>query len=401
MTSVAVEPVSGLRAAEENWLVPLHAKRGITLVRGRAAWLWDSEGRRYLDLMSNYGVNVLGHGHPRVNAAVRRQVGLLWNCHQSFYVEARGMFLRTLTGLLPRTLRRVSFGNSGAEAIEAALKFARVATGRTNVIATHRAYHGRTFGALAATGEARYRDPYAPMLAGLSHVAFDDVGALAAAVTPRTAAVILEPIQGEAGVRIPQPGYLAEVRALCTRAGALLILDEVQTAFRTGTLFAFQRSGIEPDILCLSKGIANGMPLGVTVVTEAVSERIPKSSHGSTFGGNPLVCAAATATLEVLGTEAFQRRVRETGTYFLQELSRLDHPLVREVRGEGLMLAMELKRPVTPVLKALQERGVLALPAGNLAIRFLPPLLLSRRQVDQGMEALRASLGAAQPDSSP
>jgi acetylornithine/LysW-gamma-L-lysine aminotransferase len=399
MTPVAVEELIGLRAAEDSWLIPLHAKRGISLARGRGVWLWDTDGRRYLDLMSNYGVNVLGHAHPRVNAALRRQLSLLWNCHQSFYVEARGTFLRTLIAQLPDSLRRVTFGNSGAEAVEAALKFARVATGRTDIIATHRAYHGRTFGALAATGEARYRDPYAPMLAGLSHVPFDDVPALEAALTARTAAVILEPIQGEAGVRIPRPEYLAEVRGLCAQVGALLILDEVQTAFRTGAMFAFQRSGIEPDILCLSKGIANGMPLGVTVVTEAVSERIPKSSHGSTFGGNPLVCAAAIATLEVLGTEAFQRGVRETGAYFLEQLRRLDHPLVREVRGEGLMLALELKRPVTPVLKALQERGVLALPAGNLAIRFLPPLVLTRRQVDKGMEALGAALNAGPTDS--
>lgn len=399
MTPVAVEELSGLKAVEDDWLIPLHAKRGISLARGRGVWLWDTDGRRYLDLMSNYGVNVLGHGHPRVNAAVRRQASLLWNCHQSFHVEARGTFLRTLIAQLPQSLRRVTFGNSGAEAIEAALKFARVATGRTDIVATQRAYHGRTFGALAATGEARYRDPYAPMLAGLSHVPFDDIAALKAALTTRTAAVILEPIQGEAGVRIPRPGYLADVRGLCTQAGALLILDEVQTAFRTGTMFAFQRSGIEPDILCLSKGIANGMPLGVTVVTEAVSERIPKSSHGSTFGGNPLVCAAASATLEVLGANAFQRGVRETGSYFLEQLRRLDDPLIREVRGQGLMLAMELKRPVTPVLRALQERGVLALPAGSLAIRFLPPLVVTRRQLAQGIDALRASLNAARAES--
>jgi acetylornithine/LysW-gamma-L-lysine aminotransferase len=381
--------------AEVQFLIPLHAKRGISLARGRGAYLWDTEGRRYLDLMSNYGVNILGHGHAGVNAALRRQAARLWNCHQSFYNEARGEFLTVLAALLPASLQRLTFGNSGAEAIEAALKFARVATGRTGVVATHRAYHGRTFGALAATAEAKYRDPYLPMLAGVSHVPFDDVPALEGALTAQTGAVIVEPIQGEAGVRIPQSQYLAQVRELCSQAGALLILDEVQTAFRTGSLFAFQPSGVEPDILCLSKGIANGLPMGVTVVTEAVSERIPKSSHGSTFGGNPLVCAAAAATLRAVAEDALQSRVRAQGTYFLERLRGLDHGAIREVRGRGLMLALELKRPVTPVLKALQQQGVLALPAGALAIRFLPPLVITRRQIDQAIAALEAALPAA------
>ncbi len=392
MSVSVTPPLTDVIAVEDRHLAPLHAKRGISLVRGRGVYLWDAEGKRYLDLMSNYGVNILGHNHPRVNAALRRQASRLWNCHQSFYTDARAAFLRALAAMLPPSLQRVTFGNSGAEAIEAALKFARVASGRTQIIATHRAYHGRTFGALAATGEAKYRDPYAPMLAGISHVAFDDLSALEAALTAQTAAVILEPIQGEAGVRIPGPDYLRQVRRLCTQSGALLILDEVQTAFRTGGIFAFLGAGIEPDILCLSKGIANGLPLGVTIVTEAISERIPKSSHGSTFGGNPLVCAAGAATLAVLADEALHARVRQVGSHFLGELRRLHHPLIREVRGQGLMLAIELKRPVTPVLKALQEGGVLALPAGNLAIRFLPPVVITRSQVNRAVSALTEAL---------
>jgi len=384
-----------LEEAEDQLLVPLHAKRGITLVRGRGVHLWDAAGRRYLDLMSNYGVNILGHRHPRVDAALRSQAAQLWNCHQSFYTPARGQFLAALKALLPAPLRRVTFGNSGAEAVEAALKYARVATGHSQVIATHRAYHGRTFGALAATGEAKYRDPYRPMLEGVSHVPFDDLPALESALTAQTAAVILEPIQGEAGVRIPAAGYLAGVRELCSQAGALLILDEVQTAFRTGSVFAFSQAGIQPDLLCLSKGIANGLPLGVTVVTDAVSERVPRSSHGSTFGGSPIICAAGTATLEVLRDDALHARVRDLGGYFLRRLRELHHPVVREARGQGLMLALELKRPVTPVLKALQDAGVLALPAGSLAIRFLPAVVITRREVDRALRVLEAALGAA------
>jgi acetylornithine/LysW-gamma-L-lysine aminotransferase len=258
--------------------IPLHADRGISLVRGEGCYLWDQQGRRYLDLMTNYGVNLLGHAHPRVNAAIDAQLAQLTNAHQSFGNPARDDFLKTLSALLPAGLTRISFGNSGAEAVEAALKYARVATGRTGIIAAHRAYHGRTYGALAATSDAKYRDPFAPMLEGVRHVPFDDLEAMTQAMDGTTAAVIIEPIQGEGGVRVPRDGYLRAIRERCDAHGILLICDEIQTGFRTGSLFAFTREGIVPDILCLSKSIANGLPLGVTVTTEAVSARaMPKS----------------------------------------------------------------------------------------------------------------------------
>lgn len=374
--------------------LPLHADRGISLARGAGVHLWDTDGRRYLDLMSNYGVNILGHAHPDVNQAIMAQIQLLTNCHQSFDTPARLEFLSALNAFLPPSLTRISFGNSGAEAIEAALKYARVATGRTNVIAMHRGYHGRTFGALAATADPKYRDPFRPMLEGVQHIPFDDLAPLDAAIDELTAAVVLEPIQGEAGVRIPSGRFLAGVRERCDAYRALLILDEIQTAFRTGAPFVFQERGIIPDILCLSKGIANGLPLGVTITTEAVGERIPRGSHGSTFGGNPLVCAAGAATLRLLDDPGLYARVREVGAYFLAQLRALTLPEVREARGRGLMLALELKRPVTPVIKALQERGVLTLPAGATVIRFLPALLLEREHVDEALQALAASITA-------
>lgn len=369
----------------------LHADRGIGLVRGDGCDLWDTDGRRYLDLMTNYGVNILGHRHPAVNAAVVGQLGLLTNAHQSFDTPARQDFLDALAALLPSSLSRVSFANSGAEAVEAALKYARVATGRTTVIAMHRAYHGRTFGALAATAEARYRDPFNPMLAGFRHVPFDDLDALEAAVDDTVAAVIVEPIQGEAGVRLPAEGYLAGVRQRCDARGTLLILDEIQTAFRTGAPFAFSRAGVVPDILCLSKGIANGLPMGVTVTTEAVSERVPKGSHGSTFAGNPLVCAAGAATLRVLADPDLHARVQRLGDAFLSRLQDLRRPGIREVRGRGLMLALELKRPSTPLIRALQDRGVLTLPAGATGIRFLPSVLIDEAQLDKALDGLAAA----------
>ena len=375
--------------------IPLHAARGLTLVRGEGAYLWDDRNRRYLDVMTNYGVNLLGHSHPQVTAAITAQASTLLNAHQSFETPAREEFLEALGALLPPQLSRISFGNSGAEAVEAALKYARVATGRTGIIATHRAYHGRTFGALAATADAKYRDPFAPMLEGVRHVPFDDLDAMDQAFDDSIGAVIVEPIQGEGGVRVPADGYLQGIRKRCDARGILLIADEIQTGFRTGSAFAFSRDGIVPDILCLSKSIANGLPLGATVTTASVSDRVPKGSHGSTFAGNPLVCAAGAATLTVLANGEVHRHAAEAGQRFVEKVRGLGLAQVREVRGRGLMLAIELKKPATPVIKAMQERGVLALPGGGTVVRFLPSILIEDAQLDEGIEALAAAVRQA------
>ena len=375
--------------------IPLHASRGLTLVRGEGSYLWDDHGRRYLDLMTNYGVNLLGHAHPLVTDAIKLQASQLTNAHQSFDTPARQDFLVALGALLPPPLSRISFGNSGAEAIEAALKFARVATGRIGIIATHRAYHGRTFGALSATADAKYRDPFQPMLEGVRHIPFDDLDALDKVLDDSVAAVIVEPIQGEGGVRVPADGYLRGIRDRCDARGILLICDEIQTGFRTGSPFAFTREDIVPDILCLSKSIANGLPIGVTVTTEAVSERVPKGSHGSTFAGNPLVCAAGAVTLRVLADETLHARAAQSGTRFQERIRDLGLPQIREVRGRGVMQAVELKKPATPVIKAMQEAGVLVLPAGGTVIRFLPSILIQDAQIDQGIAALAEALREA------
>jgi acetylornithine/LysW-gamma-L-lysine aminotransferase len=345
--------------------------------------------------MTNYGVNLLGHAHAAVTDAIKLQASQLTNAHQSFDTPARQDFLETLGALLPPPLSRISFGNSGAEAIEAALKFARVATGRIGIVATHRAYHGRTFGALSATADAKYRDPFAPMLEGVRHIPFDDLEALDKVLDDSVAAVIVEPIQGEGGVRVPADGYLRGIRERCDARGILLICDEIQTGFRTGSPFAFTREDIVPDILCLSKSIANGLPLGVTITTEAVSDRVPKGSHGSTFAGNPLVCAAGTATLRVLADETLHARAAETGIRFQQRVRGLRLPQIREVRGRGVMQAVELKKPATPVIKAMQEAGVLVLPAGGTVIRFLPSILILDDQLDEGIAALAEALRSA------
>jgi acetylornithine/LysW-gamma-L-lysine aminotransferase len=385
----------GMKVETRLQPIPLHADRGISLARGEGCYLWDDRGRRYLDLMTNYGVNLLGHAHPKVTAAIERQASLLTNAHQSFDTPARQEFIDTLAGFLPPALSRMSFANSGAEAVEAAMKYTRVATGRTGIIATHRAYHGRTFGALSATSDSKYRDPFMPMLEGVRHVPFDNLPAMAEAMDASTAAVIIEPIQGEGGIRLPADGYLKGIRDLCTEHDALLIIDEIQTGFRTGAPLAFTREGVEPDILCLSKSIANGLPIGVTIVTEAVSERVPKGSHGGTFSGNPLVCAAAVATLGVLADDQLHAQATTKGMRFQQRVRELGLGPIREVRGRGLMLAVELKKPATPVIRAMQERGVLVLPGGGTVIRFLPSILIEDAQLDEGIDALAAAVRQA------
>lgn len=380
-------------AIEDRYELPLYRKRDIGLVRGEGVYLFDDTGKRYLDMMSNYGVAILGHAHPAVTAAITNQAGTLISAHQSFYNDARGRFIEALEALLPDGLRQMSFANSGAEAVEAALKYARAATGRHRVISTKRGYHGRTMGALSVTGEQKHRSAFEPLLAGCDQVPFGDLEATRGCVGD-AAAIILEPIQGESGVRAAAPEYLRGLRALADETGALLIFDEVQTAFRTGRIWGFEHSGALPDIMTLSKPLANGLPIGVTVVSDRVAEAVPPGSHGSTFGGNPLVCAAGEAVLAIAGQPEFNRHVAEVGTYFLERLHSIEHPLIREVRGVGLMIAVELKRNASSVLRAMQENGVLAIPAGSTSVRFLPPLIVEREHVDEAAAIFETALGS-------
>jgi len=389
---------------DESLQPPLYAKRGIALVRGEGVWLYDSDGQRYLDLMSNYGVNILGHAHPRVTAAIVGQAGKLLSCHQSFASDVRAAFLEKLLSVAPHGLSRAFLSNSGAEAVEAALKFAWAVTGRRKLVAARRGYHGRTLGALAATAEPKYRQPFLAVLPEVVHVPYGDSAALEAAVDTETAAVILEPVQGEAGIYPADPAYLVAARRITRERGVLLVFDEVQTAFRTGSWFACQHAGVSPDLLCVAKGLANGVPIGATLMTEDVALALPTGVHGSTFGGNPLACAAGLATLETLEDDGLVQSAGPLGAYFRERVEGLRHPLVRDVRGIGLMLGVELKTRATPVLRALQERGVLALPAGTTVVRILPPLILTREDIDlavarllEALEAVRASGERGQP----
>ncbi len=364
-------------------------KRDICLVRGEGAVVEDDRGRHYIDCAAGIGVANVGHANPRVAAAIAAQAQRLITCPELFHNDVRATYLERLTAALPQGLDRVFLCNSGAEAVEAAIKAARLTTGRTEIVATMRGFHGRTLGALSATWEKHYREPFAPLVPGYRHVRYNDAEALAEVVTDQTAAVILEVVQGEGGVRPADPDYIRFAAQLCRDRGALLVLDEIQTGFgRTGRLWACEHAGVTPDILCLAKGIAGGVPMGAACFGPRV-QSFPSGTHGSTNGGNPLACAAAIATLQEIQDRELPQRAAVLGARLLGRLREIaaNAQVVREVRGLGLMIGVELRERVQPYLEALAERGVLALTAGTTVIRLLPPLVIEEAQIDRVADA--------------
>ncbi len=368
---------------ENQFTSGLYTKRPIAIVRGDGAHLWDSDENEYIDCVGGQGAGNLGHANPAVAAAITEQAKTLISCPEMFYNDRRAELAQKLISLAPKSIQRVYMCNSGTEAVEACLKFARVATGRKEIIATMRGFHGRTIGALSATWEKKYREPYEPLWPGFKHVTYNDLAALDAAVTDATAAVIVEVVQGEGGVRPGTPEFLLGAQKLCRERGAMLILDEVQTGFgRTGKMFACEHYGLEPDLMSLAKSIAGGLPMGAALIGERVGA-LPAQVHGSTFGGNPLACAASLAAIDYLQSEHLPEHAAELGAWFLAELKKIESPLIREVRGLGLMVGIELKQKVTPYLQALMAHGVLALPAGLTVMRFLPPLVIEQADLEQ------------------
>ena len=381
------------RDREERYSLPVFPKRDLTLVRGEGARVWDDEGRSYIDCAAGVGVASVGHANPAVAEALAAQARTLVTCPGIFYNDQRARLMEKLAELAPEGLDRTFLCNSGAEAIEAAIKFARLSTGRHRIVAAMRGFHGRTMGALSATFKKEYREPFEPLVPGFSHVPFDHVEKLRGAVTGDCAALLLEAIQGEGGVRIPHPGYLAEARRICDAAGALLILDEVQTGFcRTGRMFACEHSGVRPDMLCLAKAIAGGVPMGALLCGERVVPGVGR--HGTTFGGNPLACAAALAAIAFMEEEGLAHRAEEKGRHFEERFCRQRPASVRALRRAGLMIGIELKERVRPHLARLAERGVLALPAGPTVIRLLPPLVITYQDLDRVSDALKEVLQA-------
>ena len=375
------------REAEQTWGLEVYPKRDLTLVRGSGAEVWDDRGRRYLDCVGGIGVASVGHANPAVARAIAEQARILVTCPGIFHNDRRAELLAKLVSIAPPGLTRAFLCNSGADAVEAALKFARMATGRVGIVAAMRGFHGRTMGALSATFRKDYREPFAPLVPGFSFVPFGDAAKLGAAVGAETAAVLLEPVQGEGGVRPAAPGYLEAVRAACDEAGAMLILDESQTGFcRTGRMFACERYGVEPDLLCLAKAIAGGVPMGAVLAANGLPPLVGK--HGTTFGGNPLACAAALAAIGFMEDERLAERAEARGARFREHFSRRQPARVRAVRQLGLMIGIELRERCRPYLQRLMERGVLALPAGSTVIRLLPPLVITEPQIDEVVDAL-------------
>ncbi|HBP20321.1 MAG TPA: aspartate aminotransferase family protein [Planctomycetes bacterium] len=386
--------VEELMALEDNTSCGSYNKQGAPLVRGQGARLWDAAGNEFIDCVSGIGCANVGHSHPRVVAAISEQVKNLTVCSELYHHQARARLQGKLCEL--SVAQRVFLCNSGAEANEGAIKFSRLVTGRQKIVCAMRGFHGRTMGALSATWNKKYKEPFEPLIPHFVHVPYDKLDKLEEVVDDQTAAVLLEVIQGEGGVRPGSGDYLRGAQELCRKHGAFFAVDEVQSGMgRTGKLFAYQHHGLEPDLVCLAKALAAGIPMGAVLIGERVGA-IGASMHGSTFGGNPIASVAALAVLEAMIEEDLPGRAEALGARLRGALEGLDHPSIREVRGLGLMLGVELKFKVAPVIAGLRERGVLAIGAGPRVLRLLPPLVISEEELDQVVGAIKDTLDAVQ-----
>lgn len=370
-----------------------YAKQPLVIVRGQGASLFDTDGVEYLDCASGHGVANLGHAHPKIAEAIYQQASILITLFETFPNDKRAELMKKITSLVDG-LDRVFLCNSGTESVEAAFKFARISTGRKNIVAAMRAFHGRTYGSLSATFNKKYREGFEPLVPGFSHVPYNNIEALDKAVNGETAAVILEVVQGEGGVYAISAEYIRAARRICDERGALLIVDEIQSGFgRTGKMFAIQHFGVIPDLLTCAKSLAGGVPMGAVLIGHHV-QNLTVGVHGSTFGGNPLACAAAVAALGVIEEEDLPRQALVKGAYLMDKLKQIGSPNIREVRGMGLMIGIELKQKVAPYIKSLQEKKIIALNAGMTVIRLLPPLVISYQQIDHLVEVLSEVLAS-------
>ncbi len=374
-----------------------YQKFPVAIVRGKGALVWDDKGREYVDCMGGYGVAIVGHSNDKVVAAIKRQAETLITCHGSLYNDARAEFLETLTSCSPKGLDAAFLSNSGAEAVEVAIKLGRKVTGKKGLIAMKGAYHGKTAGALSATWSKRYREAFEPLLQGVKHVENGDLGALEQAIDADIGAVIVEPIQGEGGIVLPPKDYLRGVREICDKKGLLLIADEIQTGLgRTGKLWAMENWGVVPDIMTVAKGLAGGVPIGATVTRAEILNSLKKGEATSTFGGNPLACAAGTATLRYILDNDLPSQAKKKGKLFLDKLKALgkEHQLTREARGLGLMLAFELRVDIQELLNEAMSAGAIFTYSGRTIVRMLPPLVITERQIDRSVRILGDAISA-------
>jgi acetylornithine/LysW-gamma-L-lysine aminotransferase len=381
---------------EDRFLAGVYQKFPLTIVRGKGAIVWDIKGRDYIDCMGGYGVSIVGHCHPKVVEAIEEQCSKLISCHSSLYNDKRAELLDKLIKISPRGLEKAFLCNSGAESVECGLKLAAKYTMKKEIISMTRGYHGKTSGALSATWGRKYRAPFESLLSkSFKFVPFGKIEGVKEAITEKTAAIIVEPIQGESGVYPAPKGFLQSLRELCDEKEILLIFDEVQTGFgRTGKMWASQHWNTIPDIMCLAKGIAGGFPMGATIAKGEVMDSLKTGEHSSTFGGNPLACAAACATIDVIIEEDLPDRARAVGGYFKERLSEIKEELriVREIRGLGLMIGLESRFDVYNILMRAIDRRVILLYSGKNIIRFLPPLVINETQIDKLVGVLKELL---------
>ena len=370
----------------------VYAKKPVVIVRGSGALLYDLEGNEYVDCAGGYGTCIVGHTHPKVVAAISEQAAKLISCHGSIYNDARARLFSKLLTIAPKELDRFFLSNSGAEAIECAIKISRKFAGRRKIVAFKGGFHGKTHGALSATWDAKYRKSFEPLLPDFTHIPYGNSEAAKAEITKDTAAVIVEPIQGEGGIRPSPMDYLPLLKDLTHDTGALLVADEIQSGFgRTGKMFACEHYGVKPDILCIGKGIASGLPLSITATDDEKMSALQVGEHTTTFGGNPIVCAAAAATIDALHDDHLVSNAAKVGLYLKNELLNVQKQLriVREVRGMGLMIGVEMRFDVYPILTSALSQGILMLDAGRNVLRFLPPLVIDQSTVDRVVSGLR------------
>ncbi len=376
---------------EDRYVGALYQRFPVNIAKGKGTRVWDTAGKEYIDCMGGYGVALVGHCNDRVVNAIKRQAEILITAHMSTYNDTRLRFMEKIASVAPPSLNKIFFANSGAESVEAALKFARKYSGRHGVIAMNGGYHGKTFGALSVTHSEKYRKSFMPLLDGVKFVPYSDPSLLEEVIDDTIGCVILEPIQGETGIIVPPDDLLPKIREICNRRNLVLIFDEIQSGLgRTGKMWAGQNWNTTPDIMCLAKGIAGGIPMGLVLAKQEIMDTMKLGEHSSTFGGSPIACAAGTATMEALIDDKLIDNAAKMGVHFKEGLNRLQekHKIIRQVRGIGMMLGVELRFDVKDILFDGIRRGVLILYSGRNILRLLPPLVMDETTVSRVVDII-------------
>jgi acetylornithine/LysW-gamma-L-lysine aminotransferase len=376
---------------EDRYVGALYQRFPVNIAKGKGTRVWDTAGKEYIDCMGGYGVALIGHCNDRVVNAIKRQAEILITAHMSTYNDTRLRFMEKIASVAPPSLNKIFFANSGAESVEAALKFARKYSGRHGVIAMNGGYHGKTFGALSVTHSEKYRKSFMPLLDGVKFVPYSDPSLLEEVIDDTIGCVILEPIQGETGIIVPPDDLLPKIREICNRRNLVLIFDEIQSGLgRTGKMWAGQNWNTTPDIMCLAKGIAGGIPMGLVLAKQEIMDTMKLGEHSSTFGGSPIACAAGTATMEALIDDKLIDNAAKMGVHFKEGLNRLQekHKIIRQVRGIGMMLGVELRFDVKDILFDGIRRGVLILYSGRNILRLLPPLVMDETTVSRVVDII-------------